>query len=208
MRKATIESKTSKDFSQAARVVRPLERLGASVKVPRRASSPELAEIGQLLARLRPLLEAAALRVTREPEAARDVVQQAALKAIRFRHQFRGAAALSTWIHRIVVNEALIWRRGQRRRALTLEKFEREMPDLPVRGATPPDELLDQRRRLAAVAEGLACLGARDREVLVQLASHVHSLRELSARLGIPRTALRTRIFRARRRLEKLIETA
>jgi RNA polymerase sigma-70 factor, ECF subfamily len=205
MRKATIESEISEDFSRAAEV--RLESLGASATVPCRAG-PELSEIGQLLSRLRPQLERAALRVTREPEAASDVVQQAALKVIRFRHQFRGAAALSTWIHRIVVNEALMWKRGQRRRALTLERFEREMPDLQARGAAPPDELLDQRRRLAAVADGLALLGARDREVLVELASHPHSLRELTARLGIPRTALRTRIFRARRRLAKLIETA
>lgn len=207
MRKATIESEISAESSQAAGI-RPPESFGASAAVPCRASSPELSELGQLLSRLRPQLEAAALRVTREPEAASDVVQQAALKAIRFRHQFRGAAALSTWIHRIVLNEALMWKRGQRRRALTLGRFEREMPELHVRGATPPDELLDQRRRLAAVAKGLALLGTRDREVLVELASHPPSLRELTARLGIPRTALRTRIFRARRRLAKLIETA
>ncbi len=98
-----------------------------------------------------------------------------------------------------------MWRRGEGRRALTLEKLLREMPERQVR--TAPDELLDQRRRLAAVARGLALLGARDREVLV-LAANAPSLRELTARLGIPRTALRTRIFRARRRLEKVMETA
>ncbi|HME69313.1 MAG TPA: sigma-70 family RNA polymerase sigma factor [Myxococcota bacterium] len=207
MRKATIESEISGDFSQAAGI-RPPGSRGASAMVPRRATSSEISEIGQLVTRLRPQLEAAALRVTREPEAASDVVQQAALKAIRFRHQFRGAAAVSTWLYRIVVNEALMWKRGQRRRAWALEKFEREMPDLHVRSAASPDVLLDQRRRLAAVAKGLELLDARDREVLVQLFTHTHSLRELTVRLGIPRPALRTRIFRARRRLEKLIETA
>jgi RNA polymerase sigma-70 factor (ECF subfamily) len=175
----------------------------------RGTASPDALEIGQLVTGLRPQLEAAALRVTREPDAAGDVVQQAALKAIRFRHQFRGTAALSTWLYRIVINEALMWKRAQRRRALALEKLEGEMPELHVAGDTSsPEERLDQRRRLAAVAEGLELLGARDREVLVELFAHAHSQRELTGRLGIPRTALRTRIFRARRRLATLMETA
>jgi RNA polymerase sigma-70 factor (ECF subfamily) len=165
-------------------------------------------EIGQTVARLRPQLEAAALRVTREPEASKDVVQQAALKAIRFRHQFQGGAALSTWIYRIVVNEALMWRRGQHRRAMALQKFEREMPELDAAGASSPEKVLDVRRRLAAVARGLELLSPADREVLMQLADSASSAREVTLRSRIPRTALRTRIFRARKRLAQLIETA
>jgi RNA polymerase sigma-70 factor, ECF subfamily len=208
MRKATTQSEISPNVSQTEGI-RPRGSRGPSALAPRQASVPDVLEISQLVTRLRSQLEAAALRVTREPEAASDVVQQAALNAIRFRHQFRGTAALSTWLYRIVVNEALMWKRGQRRRALAQEKFEREMPDLHVAGATTsPEERLDQRRRLAAVAEGLELLGARDREVLVELFAHGHSPRELTGRPSIPRTALRTRIFRARQRLAKLIETA
>ena len=204
MRKAITKSESALELSPGE-PIRPLAS-PASREVPRRTSRPQLTEIGELLARLRPQLEAAALRVTREREAARDAVQQAALKVMRFRHQFRGSAALSTWIHRIVVNEALMWKRGEGRRALTLEKLEREMPERGAR--TAPDELLDQKRRLAAVARGLELLGARDREGLLELALNAHSLRELTARLGIRRTALRSRMFRARRRLEKRMETA
>ncbi len=200
MRKATSKSEIGPNFSQTEEI-----RLPGS----RGTASPNVLEIGQLVAGLRPQLEAAALRVTREPDAACDVVQQAALKAIRFRHQFRGTAALSTWLYRIVINEALMWKRAQRRRASALEKLEREMPELHVAGDTSsPEERLDQRRRLAAVAEGLELLGARDREVLVELFAHAHSRRESGGRLVLPRTALRTRIFRARQRLAKLIETA
>jgi len=200
MRKATTQSEINSNFSQTEGI-----RLPGS----RGRASPDVSEIGQLVTGLRPQLEAAALRVTREPEAACDVVQQAALKAVRFRHQFRGTAALSTWLYRIVINEALMWKRGQRRRALALERLEREMPELHVSGDTSSlEERLDQRRRLAAVAEGLELLGARDREVLVELFAQAHSQREPGGRLAIPRTALRTRIFRARQRLAKLIETA
>jgi RNA polymerase sigma-70 factor (ECF subfamily) len=182
----------------------PPDPLGESATASSRGSVPKLSEIGQLIARLRPRLEAAALRVTRDPEAAKDVVQQAALKAIRFRHQFKGASTLSTWIHRIVINEALVWRRSQGRFARALERFEGE----PALHCATPEEIVAERRRLGAVANGLERLGAQDREVLVELVANSRALGEITERLGIPRTALRTRIFRARRRLEKLLETA
>jgi RNA polymerase sigma-70 factor (ECF subfamily) len=207
MGKATIERDLC-NLRAGVEAVRPPAKRTSPEARPGGAKSPEPPEIGQLVAGLRPQLEAAALRVTRDPEAASDVVQQAALKAIRFRHQFRGGAALSTWIYRIVINEALMWRRGQRRRALALEKLEREAPDLEGRRTCPAEELLDERRRLAAVAKGLERLGPQDREVLVELFSPVHTSRELGARPAIPRTARRTRIFRARKRLAQLIETA
>lgn len=204
MHECSIERQKREKFLQAAGIG-PAKSRAQAAWVP--GPSPEISEIGQLVARLRPQLEAAALRVTREPEAASDVVQQATLKAIRFRHQFRGTAALSTWIYRIVVNEALMWRRGQRRRALALEKLEKEMP-LHVAGTLSPDELVDERRRLAAVARGFRQLSEGDRKVLGELFTHAPSSRELTLRLGIPSTAIRTRIFRARRRLRKLVETA
>ena len=207
MTEAMIEPDCGRDLREAEDVHSPARRKPLALR-HRTASSPGALEIGQLVARLRPQLEAAALQVTREPEAASDVVQQATLKAIRFRHQFRGGAALSTWIYRIVINEALMWSRGQRRRASALERFERELPDLQAGQTAPPDELLDQRRRLAAVAKGLERLGARDRQLLVEAFDPAHSSRDLVARLGIPRTALRTRIFRARKRLLGLIGSA
>jgi len=207
MKKVMSAPDCGRDPAQAEDVHSPARRRSPELG-PREARSPEALEIGQLVARLRPQLEATALRVTREPETASDIVQQATLKAIRFRHQFRGGAALSTWIYRIVMNEALMWRRGQRRRASALEKFEREMPQLQGGQTTPPDELLDQRRRLAAVAKGLERLSVRDRQVLVEAFASTHSSRDQVARLGVPRTALRTRIFRARKRLLHLIETA
>jgi RNA polymerase sigma-70 factor (ECF subfamily) len=207
MKQVMIEANCGTDPVEAKDLRSPAQRKPPGLRHGK-ARSPEALEIGQVVARLRPKLEAAALRMTREPEAASDVVQQATLKAIRFRHQFRGGAALSTWIYRIVINEALMWSRGQRRRASALERFEREMPDLQGSHTTAPDELLDQRRRLAAVAKGLERLGARDRQVLVEAFTSAHASRDPVARLGIPRTALRTRVFRARKRLLRLIESA
>jgi len=50
---------------------------------------------------------AACLSITRAPALAEDAVQDGLVLAWRKRHQFKGEAALDTWIHRIVVNAAL-----------------------------------------------------------------------------------------------------
>ena len=59
---------------------------------------------------------AVARRFVEDEEAARDVVQDAFLSAFRGIRQFDGNAQLSTWLHRIVVNAALMRLRARQRR--------------------------------------------------------------------------------------------
>ncbi len=73
--------------------------------------------LGALFRSLEPRLTAVALRITRDESTAQDVVQNAFEKALRHGHRFRGECLVSTWMHRIVANEALMWLRSERRRA-------------------------------------------------------------------------------------------
>jgi RNA polymerase sigma-70 factor (ECF subfamily) len=59
----------------------------------------------------------ACLRITRDADLAADAVQEALLKAWDRRHEFRGEAALDTWIHRIALNAAIDLTRRRKRRA-------------------------------------------------------------------------------------------
>src|SRR6059036_2756716 len=61
-------------------------------------------------------LLAVARRFTRNDEDARDVVQSAYLSAFRSLNEFEGACLLSTWLHKIVVNTALMQLRSRRRK--------------------------------------------------------------------------------------------
>jgi RNA polymerase sigma-70 factor, ECF subfamily len=62
---------------------------------------------GELFRRHRDRMWAVALRTTRDPELAADAVQEAFLAAYRRADSFRGDAAVTTWLHRIVVNACL-----------------------------------------------------------------------------------------------------
>lgn len=79
-----------------------------------RASPRPEDEFRALIARRGARLQAACLRITRDPALAEDAVQEALLKAWRAREQFRGEAERDTWVHRIAINAALelVRRRG------------------------------------------------------------------------------------------------
>ena len=57
-----------------------------------------------------------ARRILRDDSAAEDVVQEAFNKAFQNLDRFEGRSTLKTWLHRIVVNQALMALRSQRRR--------------------------------------------------------------------------------------------
>jgi len=62
---------------------------------------------GELFRRHRDRMWAVALRTTHDPEMAADAVQEAFISAFRGADSFRGEAAVTTWLHRIVVNACL-----------------------------------------------------------------------------------------------------
>jgi len=134
-----------------------------------------------------------ALRITRNAAAADDVVQSALEKALRHGNTFRGDAKPSTWVHRIVVNEALAWRRSEERRArLALAAAHAEPRPCPQ----PLDELLLRERRERAL-RGLAALRPDDRELLARFALD-GSYAGWARAAGLKSSAAKTRAFRAR----------
>ena len=161
--------------------------------------------MGELLLDLEPRLCAVALRTTRHPESARDVVQNAFEKVLLHGERFRGPSLVSTWLHRIVTNEALMWLRTQRRRgegqANTDPAELAAVPD-PAPG---PAERLQRRERESCVHNGLQALSPDERDVLLRCALPEESYAAYGARTGIHPAAAKSRAFRARHRLGTLL---
>jgi RNA polymerase sigma-70 factor (ECF subfamily) len=162
-------------------------------------SDPE--RLGPLLAELEPRLTAVALRFTRDPDVARDVVQNAFEKVVRHGSKFRGQALVSTWVHRIVANEALMWLRSERRRARHHTDSGQVNTDSVVDPRPGPAEQLCLRQRERRLLDGLARLAREEQEVVRCCALAGQTYAEYGARTGTHPAAVKSRAFRARRRL-------
>jgi len=148
--------------------------------------------------------------ILRDDAEAEDVVQETYLRAYRGMSLFRGEAALSTWLVRICVHEALQRRRKARRRAevmpirpgLTAAEIE-EQALVPQGDSTlAAAESGELRRRIEARIDALP---DAYREVFVLRALEELSVGETAAALGLPPGTVRTRFFRARSRLREAL---
>jgi RNA polymerase sigma-70 factor (ECF subfamily) len=140
-----------------------LEPGTSDVVLVRRARDGDHEAFGELVRRH----QAAALRlaavVLGSNEEARDVVQEAFVKAYRALGRFRGAAPVRPWLLRIVANEAKNVRRGSTRRSHREVRHGR----LAVVPPPGPDESAALALDARHLIDALATLGHDDREVLV-----------------------------------------
>jgi RNA polymerase sigma-70 factor (ECF subfamily) len=134
---------------------------------------------------------------------AEDALQEAYVRAWRSLAQFRGQAKLSTWLVRIVLNEALgrVRRRGAH--VIPLEPIMGEPDDDPhdrIAGdATRQPEHAALRGELRRLMEArIDALPEAFRTVFTLRAVEELSVEEVASALGLPEATVRTRFFRAR----------
>jgi RNA polymerase sigma-70 factor, ECF subfamily len=131
-----------------------------------------------------------------------DLVQEVFLQVLRSLHGFRDEARFSTWLYRVALNVVLMHRRATARRPRLVDEAKGE-PAVDV--APSAHEALETRRRVDAFYALLARLSEKKRTVFV-----LHELEGLTpARIGeivgAPVLTVRTRLFYARRELERWI---
>ncbi len=169
------------------------------------------AAIGELFERYYP----SSLRVARgilrsEPES-QDAVQAAYLSAFRHLDRFREDSAFKTWITRIVVNCCLmqIRERTYRLRWVHLKEIEQTAGAIVLRSPAPsPEETASSRELASAHSRALAKLPLRWREVYLLRDVSGLSLQEAANELGVTVAAAKTRLFRARARMRRLLRPA
>jgi len=151
-------------------------------------------------------------RILRDEEAARDAVQDAFVSAYRSRKQFNADARVSTWLHRIAVNAALMKLRSQRRRPE--EPIDGLLPGFREDGhhdakfvawTEPADVTVSRKETSAAVRRAIDRLPESYRTVLLLRDIEGLDTEEAAKMLGITANAVKIRLHRARMALRKLI---
>ncbi len=149
----------------------------------------------ELYARFADRLYRLLLKLTRRPDDAFDCVQNTFLRAFERIGQFDGRAALSTWLYRIAVNEALLL---GRRSAAGRAAQDRAAWQRAGNGQPTPGLRLD-------VAHALGRLSPEDQMVLLLRYDQNLDYRTIGEVLGIPGGTVASRLNRARERLRELL---
>jgi RNA polymerase sigma-70 factor (ECF subfamily) len=156
---------------------------------------------------------ATARRIVASDGDAADVVQEAFVAAFRSVGSFEGHARLSTWLHRIVVNAALMKLRARRRRPEEpidelLPRFDADGHFAQAVAAWDGDGgvQLERKETRALVRRAIDRLPEQYRTVLVLRDIEELDTEETAARLGLGSNTVKTRLHRARQALRRLLE--
>jgi RNA polymerase sigma-70 factor, ECF subfamily len=187
----------------------------------RRHVAGDTAAFGLLFQRHKDRLWAVALRTTCDPDDAADALQEAMISAFRRAKDFRGDSAVTTWLHRIVVNAALDRLRRRPARSLSwsgdpdalesmLAQDTRGGPSLAVpstrAGAgllpgAPPVDPADSVETRLDVAAALRLLPAEQRAALVLVDMLGYPVAQVAVILAVSEGTVKSRCARGRARL-------
>lgn len=146
-----------------------------------------------------------ALRMIGNPEDAADMAQEAFIKAYNFLSAYRGDSKFSVWLYRIVSNVCLDFLRSKKRRqtvSLSVIDDGGDDTELDIADESQsPERIFERAMTRDAVRRGLAALTPEYRQILVLRELQGMSYEEIAAVLGLESGTVKSRIFRARKKL-------
>jgi len=181
------------------------------VELARLCAERDPAALRQVITANNQRLFRAAWSILKDRGEAEDAVQSAYLKAFARIGEFEGRSALSTWLTRIAINEALGRLRSSRRRSKQLEDQGVSVLDhyreTLMRGSQPsqPDASLAREQLRQMLERAVASLPDGFRSVFVLREIEGLNVEETAEALGLPPATVKTRLLRARRKLREAL---
>ena len=206
------EAATVSPDEQPKRYALPEPRLPATHSAASQERGPSDAELlrrhvagdpdafGELFQRHRDRLWAVAIRTLGDPEEAADALQDAMIAAFRRADSFRGESAVTTWLHRIVVNAALDRLRRRAARPMTGGQDEPTLDALATAGRPPNDPSASTDIALD-VQTALGTLVPDQRAAVVLVDMLGYSVADAADVLGVSEGTVKSRAARGRARL-------
>jgi RNA polymerase sigma-70 factor (ECF subfamily) len=165
----------------------------------------DMAALGLLYERHRPMVYHAALNVTRDPQAAEDVVHDCFLRVYRYASSFDKSRPVEPWLYWVAVHRACDWHASGRRWPDPLDPL---VDRLPAPNSLSPESQAEKREADRRVREALSSLGRLQRDVMVLYYFHSHSLREIAHMLDCPIGTVKSRLYYGRENLCQAMEHA
>jgi RNA polymerase sigma-70 factor, ECF subfamily len=148
-------------------------------------------------------LWAVALRVMGNPDDAADALQDAYVAAFRRAATFRGDSAVTTWLHRVVVNACLD--RLRRAKVRATDPLPDDLDRVGGLGAEPEHDVVEEQEQHDAILRALATLNPDQRAALVLVDMQGYAVEEAARVLGCAPGTVKSRCARGRARLAPLL---
>lgn len=166
-----------------------------------------------LVTRYQNRVNAMVLGMVRDPEDARDIVQNAFIKAYQNLDSFRIESSFYTWIYRIAMNLAIDHcRKSRRRKTSALDDAvaarDEDGQILETHHAESPARALARKRLHERIFRALDELTEEQREVVLLREVEGMAYKEIADSMGIPEGTVMSRLFYARKKLQSLLGEA
>lgn len=147
------------------------------------------------------------MKIVRDKETARDLTQEAFMKAFSSLASYRSEYRFSTWLYKIAANASIDFLRKKRIQALSLDR------PLPTRDGSVEIEVADnsynpekdlvRKEQRSGIEQAIDSLPDKYREVIIYRHKDDKTYEEIADLLNVPVGTVKARIFRARELLKK-----
>lgn len=173
-----------------------------------RAVTEESEAFGEIVKRWERKIFALCFGMLGREDDARDAAQETFIAAYRNLSSFRGDAKVSSWLHRIAVNQCLTYKRRQRTRSEEFlddsEGSEERIFIAPLHNS--PSRKAEQAERLVLVRVAVSSLPVDLRQVIVMKEFEDMTFQEISETLDIPLSTVKSRVYTALKQLRMKLE--
>ena len=177
-------------------------------QIVERALAGDADAFGEIVRRWERRIFALTYGILGREEDARDATQETFIAAFRNLSGFRGDAKVSSWLHRIAVNQCITRQRRAKVRGET--SLEGQAEDNGAQFAAPmhesPARIVEGRERTEAVRRAVSALPPELREVLVLKEFEELTFQEIADTLQVPLSTVKSRLYTALKQLRLRLE--
>lgn len=181
-----------------------MDTLGTDEIIVERALSGDAEAFGEIVRRWERRIFALAYGMLGREDDARDATQETFLAAFRNLRGFRGEAKVSSWLHRIAVNQCIT--RQRRAKVRSESALDEEQPSFAITHEESPAKLVEGRQETLAVRRAINSLPIELRQVVVMKEFEELTFREIADALDLPLSTVKSRLYTALKQLQMRLQ--
>ncbi|HEU4714831.1 MAG TPA: sigma-70 family RNA polymerase sigma factor [Pyrinomonadaceae bacterium] len=183
-----------------------MDTLGTDEIIVERALTGDAEAFGEIVRRWERRIFALAYGMLGREDDARDATQETFLAAFRNLRGFRGEAKVSSWLHRIAVNQCITrQRRAKVRSESALDEEQPEAAFVTTREHSPAS-VVEGRQETLAVRRAINSLPIELRQVVVMKEFEELTFREIADALDLPLSTVKSRLYTALKQLQMRLQ--